>query len=242
MQSEIDAVPSGTGKPPHIPDKFWDPATGQVRLDALLRSYQELERKLSVRPSVPQAVPSPDPAAPSAGPELGSAGDDSAIRTDPDLVPVDPRVNAYLRRNGFGQDQIQLVYDLGCMLLKPLADDMQRRIRCRHDLERLDGHFGDASKRMQACTRLDAWGRNNLPQDLYASMASSYDGVLALEKLAALSGDEDDEPRPLRGGRGSGPLSEGQLKALMRDPKYWRDGDPDIVARVRNGFRALYPG
>lgn len=236
MQTETAAAPTGVGKPPHVPDKFWDEAAGQIRTDALLRSYQELERKLSARPAPPEIAPDRPPGLLSDGME-----DDSLIRSDPAILPVDPQVNAYLRRHGFTEAQIQLVYDLGHTLLLPLAEEMRRRIRCRHDLERLDGYFGDPSKRSQACARLDAWGRNNLPQHVYAAMASSYEGVLALEKLAGLAVDED-EPKPLRGGRGSGPLGEGQLKALMRDPKYWRDGDPDIVARVRNGFRALYPG
>lgn len=236
MQTETDVAPTGAGKPPHVPDKFWDAAAGQIRTDALLRSYQELERKLSARPATPEITPDQPSGLPTE-----PMGDDSLIRSDPAILPVDPQVNALLRRHGFTEAQIQLVYDLGRALLLPLADEMRRRIRCRHDLERLDGYFGDPSKRSQACARLDAWGRNNLPQHVYAAMASSYEGVLALEKLAGLAVDED-EPKPLRGGRGSGPLSEGQLKALMRDPKYWRDGDPDIVARVRNGFRTLYPG
>ena len=32
------------------------------------------------------------------------------------------------------------------------------------------------------------------------------------------------------------------LRALMRDPKYWRERDPAVVARVTEGFRRLYPG
>lgn len=232
MQTEIETGPDGVGKPPGVPDKFRDPQTGEVRLDALLRSYQELERKLSTRPESPIVAPS-DSSDP--------VGDDSLIRTDPDILPVDAEVNSLLRRNGFSERQIQLVYSLGNALLKPLAEEMHQRLRCRHDLSRLDGHFGDPGKRSQECARLDAWGRNNLPPDLYAAMARSFEGVLMLEKLAALGLDGEDEPRPLRGGRGSGPMSENQLKALMRDPKYWRDGDPDLVARVRSGFRALYP-
>ena len=33
---------------------------------------------------------------------------------------------------------------------------------------------------------------------------------------------------------------EHDLKKLMRDPRYWRDQDPEIVERVRDGFRRLY--
>lgn len=37
------------------------------------------------------------------------------------------------------------------------------------------------------------------------------------------------------------PLSENQLKELMRDPRYWRDRDPEIIEKVRQGFRRLFP-
>jgi hypothetical protein len=31
-----------------------------------------------------------------------------------------------------------------------------------------------------------------------------------------------------------------RLIALMRDPRYWRDHDPQIVREVRSGFKQLY--
>lgn len=34
--------------------------------------------------------------------------------------------------------------------------------------------------------------------------------------------------------------SEQGLSQLMRDPRYWRDRDPEIVQRVTDGFRRLY--
>lgn len=35
-------------------------------------------------------------------------------------------------------------------------------------------------------------------------------------------------------------LAEYDLKKMMRDPRYWRDQEPEIVERVRAGFRKLY--
>lgn len=31
-----------------------------------------------------------------------------------------------------------------------------------------------------------------------------------------------------------------RLIALMRDPRYWRDGDPEVRRIVHSGFRRLY--
>ena len=36
-------------------------------------------------------------------------------------------------------------------------------------------------------------------------------------------------------------INETTLRDLMRSPRYWRDRDPELVAKVRDGFRRLYP-
>lgn len=35
--------------------------------------------------------------------------------------------------------------------------------------------------------------------------------------------------------------AEEELRALMRDPRYWRDRDPAVLNRVSEGFKRLYP-
>ena len=40
--------------------------------------------------------------------------------------------------------------------------------------------------------------------------------------------------------RGSG--SEDGLRKMMRDPRYWRERDPEMVKKVTRGFKTLYPG
>lgn len=35
---------------------------------------------------------------------------------------------------------------------------------------------------------------------------------------------------------------EEELRAMMRDPRYWRDRDPNIIRRVSEGFRKLVEG
>lgn len=49
-------------RPEHIPEKFWDAATGQVRLDELAKSYTELERKQAEPPKAPAATEQTPPA------------------------------------------------------------------------------------------------------------------------------------------------------------------------------------
>ena len=35
--------------------------------------------------------------------------------------------------------------------------------------------------------------------------------------------------------------NEADLHKMMRDPRYWRDRDPALLAKVTEGFRQLYP-
>ena len=52
-----------------------------------------------------------------------------------------------------------------------------------------------------------------------------------------------DEPELLDGGDpGAAGARPGAAREMMRDPRYWRERDPDFVARVTDGFRRLYGG
>ena len=35
-------------------------------------------------------------------------------------------------------------------------------------------------------------------------------------------------------------LTDSDLRRMMRDPKYWRDMDPEYVRKIENGFKKLY--
>jgi hypothetical protein len=68
-------------------------------------------------------------------------------------------------------------------------------------------------------------------------LASSIDGVKTMHRMM-----NSDEPEMMKSGEGiSAGRNEHSLKALMRDPRYWRDQEPAIVAEVREGFQRLYP-
>ncbi len=47
-------------------------------------------------------------------------------------------------------------------------------------------------------------------------------------KVMAKSGDVPDV------------ITEKKLKEMMKDPKYWRDGDKAFIKKVDDGFKFLY--
>ena len=45
---------------------------------------------------------------------------------------------------------------------------------------------------------------------------------------------KDDDPDELK-------RSEESLQKMMRDPRYWREKDPETIRKVSQGFERLYP-
>lgn len=215
----VPAVAAGSARPAELPDKFWDERTGQVRLDALVKSYLELERKLG---ALGRDVPP--------GPEHYK------INVGSDFLNADAEVNQRLHAAGFSQQQAQLVYDLACDRLMPMIAELASVFEAESQIERLTQHFGGEDRWRETARQIDAWARSRLPARVFEALSTTFEGVLAMYRM--MSGEE---PGFLRAGEGSaGSLTEASIKQLMRDPRYWRQQDPAVVEQVREGFRQLY--
>lgn len=222
-----------------IPEKFRDPQTGELRVDLLLKSYRALEQKLAGI----VAVPGEDADDEARNRFLRALGvperpeDYPITLKDPALWP-DPEVNRRLHEAGFTPAQAQLVYDLACDHVAPQLHALAGEFRYRGERERLVQRYGSEARWRETARALEAWGRRNLPPQVFEALASSYEGIVALE--AMMQGDDPSLPKG--GAGGDEMLSEEQLVSLMRDPRYWKKRDPEILAKVTEGFRRLYPG
>jgi hypothetical protein len=229
-------APDGT-LPDQVPAKFRDPRTGELRVDLLLRSYLELERKLGTMIEVPGEA-----AGPAAwrglyralGVPDGPEGYDVQLPEGP--VEVDPDVNRRLHAAGFTPQQVQLVYDLANEKLIPAIDELAAAFEAERQLDALVAHFGGEENWQEVAKTLTAWGRKTLGPTVFEAMAATADGVIAMHKMM-LSG----EPGLLKGGDGGTAPTEEDLKKKMSDPRYWRDKDPSLVREVGEGFKRLYP-
>jgi len=209
-----------TTRPSGLPEKFWDEKTGQVRLDALLKSYLELERKLGAAGS--RVVP--------------SAPEQYKISVKNDLLSPDPDLNRRMHAAGFSQDQVQLVYDLAAERLMPMIAELASIFEAESQIERLTEHFGGEERWREVARQIDAWGRSRLPERVFEALSTTFEGIVALHRMM-----EGEEPGLLRDGQsGEQGLTEAGLKQLMRDPRYWKHQDPAVVDQVREGFRRLY--
>ena len=205
-------------RPKDIPEKFWDSEKGAIHTERLWRSYQELERQFSSRKN---AVP--------------ASHEDYCLDCG-DRTP-DPEVNAVLHKAGFSNDQAQLVYDLATHYVVPELENRDQRIKAEKVKGRLEEYFGGEERWAHVARQLSDWGKAHLPEDVMDAMSESFDGVLALHRMMA-----SDEPGiDNKTDTSSENLDEKALRKLMQDPKYWRDQDPALMAKVRDGFTRFYP-
>jgi len=238
--AEPAPAPAATpgARPAHVPEKFWDAQGNGVRTDALLKSYQDLERRLTTltKPAAPGAATPPDRANLLKALGVPDQPTDYAVNTDHGLFQADPVINQRLHAAGFTPEQVQLVYDLAAERFVPLVREMAAQFEAEQQLKLLVQHFGGEDKWREASRQMLAWGRKNLPASALEALSTTADGVLAINKLMG-----GGEPATLRTHGDPSPGGLGDLQALMRDPRYWRDRNPEVVAKVTEGFQRLYP-
>jgi len=246
--TEPAEAPEAAARPDGVPAKFWDPEAGQLRTDALLKSYLELERRLGAEPApatgadagaadgAEAAEPSLDDAVEDAAlPDIPADPDGYEIATETELVAPDPEVNKRLHQAGFTQDQAQLVYKLAEDYLLPAVSEAYGEVFVQQELGRLEQVFGGPDGWQSTAEQLRTWGKANLEGEVYDTLASSYDGVMAMHQMM-----QAREPRVVHADAPALPADEGQLRRMMQDPRYWRDRDPAFVGEVTRGFERLF--
>lgn len=230
-------APSESAKPEATaPEKFRDPATGALQLEALLKSYAELEKRLARSVDLPK------------GPDDGEAhaklrkalgvpdapeGYRCAMR-DPEMrhdLDIDRRLHAA----GFTPEQAQVVYDLACEYVLPAVRELGAEQLHDGNRERLREILGGDDAYREVSRQVGAWGSKHLPPQVFEALSSTHEGVIAMQHMM-----KTGEPNLMRGAAASGTDSEAELDRMMRDPRYWRDRDPQHVAKVTEGFKRLY--
>lgn len=201
-----------------IPEKFKDPESGELKADALMKSYMELERKMSQKPSAPKSP------------------EEYAIDCSHGMFEPDEDLNRRMHEKGFTQDQAQEVYNMASDKMVPMLQAMAADFQADREVEKLIEHFGGAEQWRVVSKQLLTYGQKNLPVDVLDNLTSSYEGVLALHRM--MKGQEPSLNR--QNGIQSNSIDEMKLNSMMRDPKYWRDKDPAFVAKVTEGFKNLY--
>jgi hypothetical protein len=233
-------VPEIPERPDHVPEKFWDPKTGQVRVEALLKSYRDLERRFVAR------IRGGDPKEGDIDPDrdvlFGMLGrpdspDEYCVNCDHGYFEPDDDLHARFHALGMTNDQVQAVYDAARDRLVPMILDLAADQGAEREMDRVVDYFGGPEKWAVVARQLLAYGRKYLPPETLAHLSSSFDGI---KMLADLARRQTGDPGSIGLGRARDDLGEDQLQKLMRDPRYWRDHDPKFMAKVQEGFERLY--
>lgn len=222
-----------TNKPEGIPDKFWDDKSQSVRVDALVKSYLALEKKLS------QSVPTPQDDETRAR-FLKAAGvpetpDEYQVSIKDDLFEPDLDLHKRLHAKGFTPDRVQEVYDLAVEKMIPMIIDMASEFQADREVERLIAKFGGEDQWRQISRQMLMFGQKNLPPQVLEGLSSSYEGIVALYDMM-----QSKEPQTLDADMMQRAGGATDLESMMRDPKYWRDKDPAFIAKVTQGFKDMY--
>ncbi len=229
-----NAASDSAQKPEGIPDKFWDVDKGEVRIEALLKSYMELEKRMSN--SVPEPTDDETRARFLKAAGVPATPAEYKIAVKDNLFEPDMDLNTRLHAKGFTPEQAQEVYDLAVETMIPMIMDMAGEFQADREINRLIEHFGGEDQWREASRQMLTFGQKNLPAPVLEGMSSSYEGIMALYKMM-----QSEEPMTL-GAKGKTMSSNGEkdLQSMMNDPKYWRDKDPAFIAKVTDGFKNIY--
>lgn len=231
--AEITEAADGVNKPDWLPTKFWDEQKQDVRVESLAKAYLALEKRLHGQNGQGSAKGA------EAGPAIPKSPDAYRLNLNSIVKEADPVVNQRLHKAGFTEEQAQLVYDLAAERLMPAAEALAADFEAERQLARLVDHFGGEDAWAETARQLETWGKSNLPPQMMSALTTTYEGVMALYGMM----NEGGEPGLKgTGGGAMGTLTEEDLRAMMKDARYWRERDPALINKVAAGFKRLYPG
>ena len=214
-----------------IPEKFLN-EDGTLNADSLVKSYNELEKKIGSMVSVPNKD-SDDKTRERFNRAIGVPDDISEYPTN-DMFD-DDSVRQKFHDIGLTCSQVEQIYSLANEFLSPLLSDIFEVKNETNAYLELKNFFGGTDKMNDALHAINEFGEKFLPASAFESLCSTPQGIQGIYKMM-----QSMEPRVETQRNESENLTDGDLRRMMRDPKYWRDADPEYVRKIENGFKKLY--
>ena len=214
-----------------IPEKFLN-EDGTLNTDSLLKSYTELEKKLGTMVSVPTDDSDKD-SRERFNRAIGVPDDISEYPTN-DMFD-DDSVKQKFHDIGLTCSQVEQIYALANEYLSPLLSDLFDVKNETSAMLELKNFFGGNDKMYDALRAINTFGEKFLPHDAFEALCSTPQGIQSVYKMM-----QSMEPNVEMQKDQSENLTDDDLRRMMRDPKYWRDADPEYVRKIENGFKKLY--
>ena len=224
-------TPPQSARPAQVPEKFWDGAANSMRVEELLKSYLELEKKLSSGDHT-KSQPSAEQLRKMLG--VPETCDGYSIKCDHGLFEPASDINKRMHDLNFSPAQAQFVYDLAAERMIPMISDLAAHFEAEKEVAKLQEKFGGVDGWSNMAKQLFAWGRRNLPAHAVEGLSRSYDGVMAMYEMMK-NGIEPSVANT----KGKADADEDPQK-MISDPRYWRDRNPEFVAKVTEAYRRKY--
>ena len=214
-----------------IPEKFLD-ENGELNTSALVKSYCELEKKMSNMVSVPKDD-SDEAAKQKFNHAIGVP--DKASDYPTNSLLDDESVREKFHEIGLTAKQVEQIYNIAEEFLQPTLKNLFQLQNETNAINELKNFFGSTEKMNEALREINAFGTRFLPADAFDELCSTPQGIQGIYRMM-----QSMEPEVLTNKNTTEILTDDALRNMMRDPKYWRDQDPEYVRKIENGFKKLY--
>ena len=214
-----------------IPEKFLN-EDGTLNSDSLLKSYNELEKKLGTMVSVPKDDSDNDTRQ-RFNRAIGVPDDISEYPTN-DMFD-DDSVKQKFHDIGLTCSQVEQIYAIANEYLSPVLSGLFNVENETSAYLELENFFGGKDKMYNALCAINTFGEKFLPHDAFESLCATPQGIQSVYKMM-----QSMEPNVETQKNESENLTDEDLRRMMRDPKYWRDHDDEYVRKIENGFKKLY--
>ena len=231
-----DSKDAAVTKPEYVQDKFWDADRKEVNLENLASSYNALEKKLGsrtedlskqIRTDLEQEKLQNIPEEYKVNlPELPENVDVS-VSDDMEIVQW---WRDTAKKNGLSQQQ----FDEGVNAFVTNAVATLPDVNV--EMEKLGSN---AKERLEAA---ELWSKKYLsPEsyDAFSKLAATAEGVTAVEEIMRLTKDTSMPTTPTQV---SVTPDLTDLKSMMSDPRYWKDGERDAayIKRVTDLYEKAF--
>jgi len=210
-----------SSKPDYVQDKFWNKDTNEINIEELASSYNSLEKKLGsrtedlskqIREDIANEVKANVPE----NYEINMPEIPENIQMDINAeMPLLQWWSETAKSKGLSQEEFN----------KGIEAFVNNEISSLPDIDNERELLGEnANQRIEAA---DLWSKKNLSSDSYeaiAEFASTAKGVKALEEIMKLN---KDAPIPQTETAIEAAPSLEDLRSMMKDPRYWKDGERD---------------
>jgi len=214
-----------------IPEKFLN-EDGSLNTDSLLKSYNELEKKIGTMVSVPNSE-SDNATRERFNRAIGVPDDASQYPTD-DMFN-DESVRQKFREIGLTCNQVEQIYKIANEFLSPVLSELFDIKNETNAIAELKNFFGGDEKMNDALHAIETFGNKFLPRDAFDALCATPAGIQGIYKMM-----QSMEPVVETQKNENETLTDNDLRRMMQDPKYWRDSDPEYVRKIENGFKKLY--